>query len=316
MGHCGQSSSYERSSTGSPIRRSNRDIIATNTMNSLVAVAVLLAVFDVALSNRAFPLRAENYAIKQFQLVNPSIKYDETNFLVDLSGRYVLCDKVGQRGKMQITETYKDGTSIHGLVDYGFGPETHANAVNDYIQQTLSGWASDPEFAGSIAASTTFGCSVRPGCENNYVVGCAFDGANNLIATTPRQNDPNEGKLAYAFTEEQYDLAEIITGTTWDRNHYLENLSGRATECGMIGKNGWNFKKEKSQAFNDFEWRVEGMFGSALNLGATQPAMEEILDGMQPIMAKVQSNLVGCSVIPDCISGDQMYVVISCLYKE
>merc|ERR1712004_961902 len=94
----------------------------------------------------------------------------------------------------------------------------------------------------------------------------------------------------------------------WDRNHYLENLSGRATECGMIGKDGWNFKKEKSQAFNDFEWRVEGMFGSALNLGVTQPAMEEILDDMQPIMAKVQSNLVGCSVIPDCISGDQLYV--------
>ena len=51
----------------------------------------------------------------------------------------------------QIAETYKDGTPIHGLVDYGFGPETHADAVNAYIQETLSGWVNDPEFAGSVS---------------------------------------------------------------------------------------------------------------------------------------------------------------------
>lgn len=288
-------------------------------MDAFIAAASFFAVFGVALSNRAFPLDSENFAIKTFQLLNPNIKYDSTNYLVDLSGRYVLCDKVGQRGKMQITETLKDGTPIHGVVDYGFGSESHANAVKEYIQRTLSGWATDPLFAESILSSSSFGCSVRPGCEDYYVVGCAFDGANdlgNLVATTPRQNDPNEGKLAYAFTEEQYDLAEIITGTSWDRDHYLENLSGRATECGMVFKDTWNFRKEKAQAAADFNWRIEGMFGSALNRGETQPAMEEILDRMQPIMAKVQSNMVGCSLIADCVFGNDMYVVISCLYRE
>merc|ERR1712004_32071 len=289
-------------------------------MNNLCVTALLFAIFGVALSNRAFPLDSENFAIKQFQMVSPNIRYDTTNYLVDLSGRYVLCDKVGQRGKMQITETLRDGSPIYGVVDYGFGPETHANAVKEYIQQTLSGWASDAVFAGSIASSSSFGCSVRPGCENShYVVGCVFDGANdlgNLVATTPRQNDPNEGKLAYAFTEQQYDLAEIITGTSWDRDHYLENLSGRATECGMVGKDAWNFRKEKSQASGDLGWRIEGMFGSALNRGETQPAMEEILDDMQPTMAKVQSDMVGCSLIADCVFGNDMYVVISCLYRE
>jgi len=288
-------------------------------MNILSVTALLFAVFEVALSNRAFPLDSENFAIKQFQMVNPNIKYDTTNFLVDLSGRYVLCDKVGQRGKMQISETFRDGTPIHGVVDYGFGPETHADAVKAYIQQTLSGWVSDPVFVEYIVSSSSFGCSVRPGCENYYVVGCTFDGANdlgNLVATTPQQNDPNEGKLAYAFTEQQYDLAEIITGTSWDRDHYLENLSGRATECGMVGKDAWNFRKEKSQASGDFGWRIEGMFGSALNRGETQPAMEEILDRMQPTMAKVQSDMVGCSLIADCVFGNDMYVVISCLYRE
>ena len=40
-----------------------------------------------------------------------------------------------------------------------------------------------------------------------------FSGANNLVLTTPRQNDPNDGKLAYAFTPQQYTLAEDITGS-------------------------------------------------------------------------------------------------------
>ena len=83
----------------------------------------------------------------------------------------------------------------------------------------------------------------------------------------------------------------------------------------MVGKDTWNFRKQKSQANADFDWRVEGMFGSALNRGATQPAMEEILDRMQPIMDKVQSHKVGCSLIADCVFGSKMYVVISCLYR-
>jgi len=284
------------------------------------AILITLAV-DSVFSNRAFPLRAENFAIKQFKLINQGIEYDESNFLVDLSGRYVLCDKVGQRGHMEIKETYKDGTPIHGVVDYGFGPETHANAVNSYIQETLTTWVNDPTFIEAIKSSTTFGCSVRPGCENNYVVGCALDGdlgngGNNLIGTTPPQGDINGGKLALAFTGPQYDLAEIITGTNWDRDHYLENLSGRATECGMVGQESWNFDKQKAQAAGDFGWKIEGMLGSAVNRGQTQPAMEEILDQLAPIMRKVQSDLVGCSVIPDCVIGSQMHVVISCLYKE
>ena len=79
-------------------------------------------------------------------------------------------------------------------------------------------------------------CSSRP-WQNTVGVGALlssifqnidifFSGANNLVLTTPRQNDPNDGKLAYAFTPQQYTLAEDITGTVRDRSLFTGGPGG------------------------------------------------------------------------------------------
>ena len=81
--------------------------------------------------------------------------YDATNFLVDLSGRYVTCSRVGHRGVMHIAEVQENRAPICGLIDYGFGGGAHTRAVNMYISETLDTWVNDPEFVDVVSMVTS-----------------------------------------------------------------------------------------------------------------------------------------------------------------
>ena len=76
----------------------------------------------------------------------------------------------------------------------------------------------------------------------------------------------------------------------WDQEHYLENLSGYATDCSMIGRSHWDFQKQKDMAALERKY-VEGAFGYALNLGQTQPAMEEVILSLEPVVRKVRPHM-------------------------
>jgi len=278
---------------------------------------VLSVVVTAAFANRAFPLSSENYAIKHFQRINPSIDYDFTNFLVDLSGRKVLCSKVGTRGPQSINEKTKDGRTITSLFDYGRGGAADAPAVNKYIMEQLSGWNDDPQFSKIIRNADTFGCSVRPACDDYFVIGCLFAGdGDGGIDYILDPTEPSGKQYALAFTNEQYGLAEGITHLTWDRNHFLENLSGYETDCTLVTLQTWNPLKVFSMA-KDEGMQVSSVFGVAENKGETEPAMIEVLSGMGDQLAKVGNHKqIGCSVIPDCIYNSKMYVVVGCIYNE
>ena len=77
--------------------------------------------------------------------------YDKTNLLVNVSGRYTKCSRVGRRGVMHIAEAQKIGKPMCGFTDYGFGSGADTQTVNMYISQTLDTWVNDPEFVNMVS---------------------------------------------------------------------------------------------------------------------------------------------------------------------
>ena len=69
---------------------------------------------------------------------------------------------------------------------------------------------------------------------------------------------------------------------TWDRSHFLENLSGYETRCDMIGRSYHEFEYSKQEA-NSRGRAVVGLYGSARNRGSTPDALQEILAQMQMV---------------------------------
>jgi len=62
----------------------------------------------------------------------------------------------------------------------------------------------------------------------------------------------------------------------WDRSHLLENLSGYETSCAMIGAEDWPFTKVNTMAA-ERGMHVTAVYGSALNEGSTDMALDRIL---------------------------------------
>jgi len=267
-------------------------------------------------AGRAFPIEAENYAIRQFKNINPSLEWDRSNFLIDLAGNYANCNSVGTRGVIQVDRTTQEGHSIIGIVDSTSGTRADVDAVNGYIATIIDNWVRSGRYNNEIRTANKFGCSVRPGCSGQAVVSCLFSnsGPSNVVDPGDQPGRQN----AYALTPQQYVLAERITGNRWDRSHFLENLSGYETDCAMIGASDWPFANAIKVA-RDAGIPVVGTFGYAPNTGSTQDALVTVLQGFKEIRS---AKKIGCSLIADCMysSGrggrEQMYVVVSCLYEE
>jgi len=286
---------------------------------AVVALILCFGLLRSALANgsgRAFPIEAENYVTRQFKVINPSLEWDPTNFLVDLSGHYANCNSLGTRGVIQVNRQTPEGNSIIGIVDSTSGPRADVDAVNEYITTVVDNWVRSGRYNNEIRNADKFGCSVRPGCSGQVSVSCLF--SSSRASNIEESNDRPASQNAYAFTPQQYVLAEKITGNRWDRSHFLENLSGYETDCAMIGARDWTFANAIKTA-RDAGIRVVGTYGYFANTGSTQTALTNILQDFKEIR---NAKKIGCSLIADCMysSGkggrEQMYVVVSCLYEE
>lgn len=282
----------------------------------LLAVVIVCFVGKFADANgagRAFPIASENYVIEVFQRINPKLEWDPTNFLVDLSGHYANCRLIASRGPVTVERLTQEGSTIVAYIDYTDGSNVDVNAVNGYLTRVIDRWAHDSGLTPYIRSADRFGCSVRPGCSGQVAVSCLFSPASSSGPDyEPESNIEPGNQKALAFTEEQYALAESITKIRWDRSHFLENLSGFETDCAMIGSNDWQFTKARTMA-KSLGLRLLGNYGFAQNSGSTPNALVNILQNIKQIS---RAKRVGCSLIPDCISGGQMYVVMSCIYEE
>lgn len=284
----------------------------------LKLVAVLSCLCGAAFARgagRAFPIDSENYAIDEFQRINRYIEWDETNFLVDLSGQYANCDNIGRNGFLDVQKQTPEGQTIAAYVDDTYGDASDVNSVNTYIRKVLDTWTdSYSEVYQQINAADRFGCSVRPGCRGSVSVACVFSPASRGGGFRPPNIEIGGEVNSQAFTEEQYDLAEKITGNQWNRDHTLENMSGMDISCAMIFDKDMRFPQAEAIA-SQRGISLTPQFGAARNRGETEPAMVEVLKSMKELYG-VKG--VGCSLIPDCMIGEgpgaEMFVVVACLY--
>eukprot|EP00918_Siedleckia_nematoides_P038224 GHVU01083067.1.p1 GENE.GHVU01083067.1~~GHVU01083067.1.p1 ORF type:complete len:282 (-),score=23.01 GHVU01083067.1:463-1308(-) len=277
----------------------------------LASILLFTCMLTGSLAGRAFPVNSENFVVDLFQTINPNLEWDPTNFLVDLSGRYANCKNVGKQGQVTVDRQTPEGVGIGGMVDYAPGLETYSDAVQKYIETALQDWVYSEPFLSQIKRAERFGCSVQPGCKGNIAVACLFSPEQGGGSNKP-QGIIDDGKLAQAFTEEQYKLTETIIGNKWDRSHFLENLSGRETVCSLIGDEDYAFQKAQQEGEKRGMY-ISGLYGSAPNRGNTEQAMVTILRQWKTF----KSSNIGCSVIPDCKPpGGQMTVVVSCLFSN
>lgn len=277
-------------------------------------IAVLCVTIGLVFGGgRAIPPETENYVIDLFRSVNPSISYDYTNYLVDLSGHYAICDNAGKK-EWRLVDT-SDGDTVGLIVDNAYGDESHWEAVDVYLRPVFKEWTNDYRFVDQIASADRFGCSNRPACSGRVVVACLFSPGYggprpSVIPTTPPSNHPTANPDVRAFTNEQYQEIEQITGQRWDRSYFLENLSGKETDCGMVHRNTVSFPHVEEEARRR-GLRIETLYDYEPNISGTPDAVHYILKRMKKISAKE----IGCSLIPNCIDPHGvMYVVTCCLF--
>ncbi|CAH1787148.1 unnamed protein product [Owenia fusiformis] len=296
----------------------------------------LVCVLPVCFAGMAFPVKSTTFTVDAFSKINPDIEWDPTNFLVDLSGPYTLCKHSTDYGEMKVFEKTQSGGNIGGMIESTLSSGETADQADIDIRRVMSTWVNKSPFREQIKKATRFGCSIQPGCiDGTAVIGCLFTpkingkinpptripgppvpGTRRPVPTfrpPPVYPTPNYDQRAVAFTKEQYETAETITGSDWDTSHFLENLSGFETTCDMIGQNDWSFSKARDLAA-DRGVNIFGVFGSApIYDDDTTEAIATILYSWDTIVAEK----AGCSAIPDCIDEDgAMITVVSCLFRE
>jgi len=269
---------------------------------------------------------------------------------VDLSGYYANCKYIDLRGEKNVKMLTLEGQTITAGVDHIDGSRTDVDSVTEYVNRAVDQWMKSGIFHSLIRRSERFGCSVRPGCNRQVSISCFFSGKASGPAPAPapqlipypiknetrptiRDNtcdhirhykgagrrqfpllelptDLRGDRSVLAFTKEQYRVIESEIGGTWDRTHYLENLSGFETDCWMISKSGdWPLNKSLPKAHGK---SLQGIFGSAPNEGSTLDAFCNIIMDLTKVY---DGKKFGCSLIPDCIRepDKKMMVVMSCL---
>lgn len=283
----------------------------------LVLTVGALAAVHARGAGRAFPIESENYVIEAFQRINRFLEWDETNFLVDLSGQYANCDNIGRGGAfLNVEKLTPEGSSISAYVDDIPGAASDVNAVNGYVQAVIDSWTRDYGSAinRQIQNADRFGCSVRPSCSGRAAVACLFSPSRQGDEPEYPNDNENIGEQhGKALTPQQYIKAEGVTHKDWDFDHTLENLAGYETTCSLLTSpdQEHSFPYAKAEAAKR-NMNVEFIYGSERNIGETEPPMLSILASMKKPYGSKQ---VGCAIIPDCNTRNGMYVVVGCLFE-
>ncbi|XP_064628660.1 uncharacterized protein LOC135488123 [Lineus longissimus] len=286
----------------------------------------LLVCLPATFAGMAFPVGTERDVQDIFRDVNPSIRWDSTNFLVDEAGPYADCSYVGTRGLISLTKLTDKYLQAHGVMESVAGltddtrmtGRTLSGARKDIITITKS-WVRKSPFFEQIKEAHKFGCSVLPSCGDRTVVTCIFTPAYQGQGDQGGQNGGGVNSGAVAFTGEQYILTEGMFQkqnrvTKWDRSYFLENLSGTETSCAMIGRRQWNYQKAQKTARKYKKGSIGLLFGWANRSGNTDRDVENITgqwlrtdEGRKQIS---RAKNVGCSLIQECGNGQ---TVVSCI---
>nr|BAE93516.1 regeneration-upregulated protein 5 [Enchytraeus japonensis] len=181
---------------------------------------------DGAGAGRAFPMDSENYAIKTFKNINPSIEWDPTNFLIDLSGHYANCNYMNQKGELKADRKTPEGEEVTVAIDTTPGEASDVNNVNRYVQDVLNRWQQNSMYHNQIRNNKRVGCSVRPACSGITVVACVFSSGDGKGGRGP-----------------WFDTGKGEGGRWEDRGDNSQYVKGRETE--HIKWNGEEIKGEE-----------------------------------------------------------------------
>jgi len=291
-------------------------------MKALLVAFSFWAVCDVIFAGMAFPSGLPYETVDEFRKINPNIKWDESNYLVDISGPYTLCSKVGVNNAFEVKKLSRavaqlfGSDGVGGLISDTYASGGTASAVAKDIRRVVAEWIHKEPFKSQIKEAKTFGCSVQPVCRGRTVVGCLFSPKADFMSG---DDSKDEGKQqAVALTPEQYSIAEesfrsINPNVVWDRSHFLENLSGFETRCSMIGRTSWNYAVAAGKA-KEYGYHVGFLFGSASRSGNTDDDVRSITrawmfteEGRKQVSAAKE---VGCSMAQSCPNKK---IVIACL---
>ncbi|XP_074656981.1 uncharacterized protein LOC141910156 [Tubulanus polymorphus] len=291
-------------------------------MKVFLAVCLFGAVCDVIFAGMAFPSGLPYFVEDEFRKINSDIRWDEKNYLVDISGTYTLCSKVGLNnafdvGNNRLLSKLYGEEGVGGLAADTQSSGGSSRAAAKDIKTIISQWIYKEPFRSQIREAKSFGCSVQPLCRGRTVVGCLFTPKGRYNPGDDWKTGGGKANVV-AFTSDEYRITEnnfrrLNPKIVWDRSHFLENLSGNVTQCAMIGRNSWNYQKARDTAA-EYGYRVGLLFGYAKKSGVTDDDVRAITvswlytdEGRKQVTA---AKKVGCSLIQVCPHGT---TVIACL---
>jgi len=82
-------------------------------------------------------------------------EWDNSNFLVDLSGHYADCDQLRNTGEVRVDRRTPEGDTITGFIDTVDGGGTDVDAVNGYIRSLVDRWTRARTYNHMVAAICT-----------------------------------------------------------------------------------------------------------------------------------------------------------------
>lgn len=297
-------------------------------MRCLLVLALILAPVAV-LGRRAFPVGVDTRTEEIFRKINPYIKWDQTNYLVDLSGPYAICSNANQEGVLAVSKDVENSklygaNGIGALISGTRTTGTTASLAKFDIYTIINSWVKREPFISQIKKASKFGCSIEPGCSNGKsIVVCLF--TPKYTGNDGFQGDKNPENIkdnirAVAYTPEEYTITEQVftrlnSRIVWDRSHLLENLSGGVTSCAMIGKTSYDASRAQTEA-KSRGVSTAFIFGWTRRNGNTDNAVRELALGWSKSDWRViqSAKKVGCSLAVGC-GGKQDILVASCFIR-
>lgn len=277
---------------------------------------------------RAFPMRSLEYVKKRFKEINPTLAWDNLNYLEKMAAEYASCKY--EQGLIEGYSLIPTNQSYIAFVEY---EQLEGNTVTFVIKNLapiVDKWVEKRRFNSQIENARKFACSVNPGCgyyEKRMGVSCVFSPSSEILEDEPEPTEAPNFNIEVpsspeALPDEGYDLIKEFSRSGATRHEFLENLSLLETSCDMLVGDSWPFNTA-NKVIKDIGITIGGFFGrvQVRKNEQTMDAINRLLSDLHRANTPFSKNMkIGCSIIKDCPkqvgSERQLWVALSCVYHE
>jgi len=292
-----------------------------------------------AMAGFSYPSTMPMEVEKLWRSTNPSIRWDETNFLVDEAGPFAECKKKGVNGEFDVnprgsgSNFGQPGNQQDEIGGYSTDVTTSGTTVGGVtsdILKVMRDWQRDEPFRTQIQRGRTFGCSVQPGCESGRfnddtrrtVIACLFTPKfsrfGGFSGDDAKAHADTPIPHSIIFTSTEYDIltAELmfvnqnINVIPLDK---LEYLSRYVTDC-SLSKTSTAMSLRLRRLSEVHTISTELIADFTTKTGDTNEDIRFIISKMlgnlkvQELFGKTKK--IGCSVNDSCPNNE---VVVACV---